>query len=983
MALQKHIVELDFSGGRNAKIDPKLLPKGGLLELENAYQMRSGEVRKRLGYNAMTQAIKGQGPIATGRAVESLGNDLIVFDDIGGYSYSEDLDVYIKKGEYSPVSVALDKVTSMLRHDSNRRAELDVAVVNDLVFYVFRKDTTIGTGGIYLTVVDLHTGAEVFSETLISSTGILPRLVTFTDAVGILHRDTVATNEIKFTLVNTVSSSSISIVATATVVTDAAAWSGGVSQYDASDLDPVDGTDYYLAYKNTSNQLHVKQFNLNTTLNYNSLFTGVNPTTISVTGTSGGVWVNFYDSTNGGQALLLSGTLATTLGVTTTVGTALGTTKIKCAAGRTGTGSDDTIRFWFSEGSPSSTQQDRVATGTVTSGGTVSSISTINQVYAYSRPIRYSSTVQFICCSFREQAGGVSTGTLNGGCVIDQSGHVYSRYLDRTHPGPNDNPAVRWESLGSDKYLTAFTRSLDVSLRYNTIPSTATDIDLAGATFDFTPERHSSTLVNDVLYTTGGHLRGYDHSSLTEHGFHYAPGITSSSVSTSGSLTLPNGTYLFKVIYYWRDDEGNEHFSQPSADSSVTSVSLTGSNDNINLVLQTYRRTDKSDVAILVYRTTANGTNYHLDGFTANDTTVDTKAYAVLSDESQLISQPLLYTTGGVLPNDAPPYAWHISASEDRMFLVSGEDRKSLWVSKPVQPGVAPEFSSGLVIGVPDVGDIECVGSIDTRVVIFKTDSIYVLSGTGPNALGQGGYSGPDLVTSDTGCNNKNSLVRTPNGLAFSGTKGIYHIDRGLQVEYLGAPVEDFNSNTITSASLHKSLNQVRFATNDGTTLVWDYHHRSWGTFVGQSAVDAISYKSAWGYLASSGEFRQDSGYLDDAGGYSLRVRTPWIKVSALQGFQRVRRFAVLGEYQGTHTLRVRVYYDFDDSTVAETFTIDSSTVTSTVGAPFQIRRRLNRQKCNSIMLEIDDQDPAGDSLRLTGVSFEVATKTGVNRRAS
>ena len=104
---------------------------------------------------------------------------------------------------------------------------------------------------------------------------------------------------------------------------------------------------------------------------------------------------------------------------------------------------------------------------------------------------------------------------------------------------------------------------------------------------------------------------------------------------------------------------------------------------------------------------------------------------------------------------------------------------------------------------------------MDDKLIIFKNNSIYFMAGDGPNNLGQQDtFSQPQLISSDVGCENKNSIVLSPQGLFFKSNKGIFRLSRSLGLSYIGAPIEDFNDLTIKKADLLAKKNEVRFLTN-------------------------------------------------------------------------------------------------------------------------------------------------------------------------
>src|SRR5207302_1775315 len=109
-------------------------------------------------------------------------------------------------------------------------------------------------------------------------------------------------------------------------------------------------------------------------------------------------------------------------------------------------------------------------------------------------------------------------------------------------------------------------------------------------------------------------------------------------------------------------------------------------------------------------------------------------------------------------------------------------------------------------------------------------------------------------LASDLGCQSPASVVETPAGLMFRSSKGIYLLDRSLSVQYIGAPVESFNSLTVSGAFVLAYANQVRFTTVEGTTLCFDYVQAVWTVRTNEAAVGALSWNDQATYLRSNAQ---------------------------------------------------------------------------------------------------------------------------------
>jgi hypothetical protein len=222
----------------------------------------------------------------------------------------------------------------------------------------------------------------------------------------------------------------------------------------------------------------------------------------------------------------------------------------------------------------------------------------------------------------------------------------------------------------------------------------------------------------------------------------------------------------------------------------------------------------------------------------------------------------------------------------------------------------------------------------------------------------------------------------------FQSARGIYLLDRGLGLTYVGAAVEQYTSAAnVVDCSLVTGTTQVRFVFASGRCLVYDFFQQKWTTFllrVGASTIVACANVpgDAWYYLLADGTLMKETpGVYSDVIGTSTaivpRIALPHLQFAKMLGFQRVYSCLVQGEYVGDHTLAVDVEYDFS-GVVAETRT---KAITVTSGSQFQYEAKVAQQKGNSIKLTLRTSVQAAGSgaFRLSGISFEVAVKGGSN----
>lgn len=484
-------------------------------------------------------------------------------------------------------------------------------------------------------------------------------------------------------------------------------------------------------------------------------------------------------------------------------------------------------------------------------------------------------------------------------------------------------------------------------------------------------------LIDGQALLASGHLREYDGQLATEPNF-LAPPIIYHSAHDDGTgvsgLVAP-GAYQYCAIYEWTDKLGQIDRSAPSNIFAVT-VAATHAANYVDVKVTGSLAYDRNatGVKVVLFRTEKNGEVFYRTKDADSAGTEETHTIRDLSSDATLLNRELLYTTGGAFENDAPPPSDTMIVRRDRVILVSNDDRREVWPSQVKTQGLAVSFSEDLVKRITVNDEIVALGELDDKIVIFLEDRIRYFYGEGLDNTGGGSVFSADYeVPSDVGCSERNSVVKTPAGLMFKSKKGIYLLDHNLSATYIGAPVEDWNTYTVLRAAVHTSKHQALFALSNGEVLVFDFLVGQWGVWTGHTNLvdlEVVNDKVLWLDSAGACWLQNLTTYLDNATGYSLKLRTEWIKVAGIAGVQRVWRIYLEGEYVAAHQLTVVLYYDFDETTPGEVFTI-----TPTAGVE-RLRITPARQRCTALMVEVYEVSTSGyDSMTLSAIVLEVGVE--------
>ncbi|MES1988920.1 MAG: hypothetical protein V4440_12990 [Pseudomonadota bacterium] len=306
-----------------------------------------------------------------------------------------------------------------------------------------------------------------------------------------------------------------------------------------------------------------------------------------------------------------------------------------------------------------------------------------------------------------------------------------------------------------------------------------------------------------------------------------------------------------------------------------------------------------------------------------------------------------------------------------------------------------------------NTGPLKLLAAMDDKLIMFKKNAIYYLTGNGPDNTGANNdFSDPIFITATVGSANKNSLVLTPVGIMFQSDKGIWLLGRDLSTNYIGSPVEAFNNIAVVSAQAIPGTNQVRFMLANGITLMYDYFFQQWGTFTNLPAISSTLYLDKHTYVNRLGQiFQEQEGmYSDGSNPVLLSFTTSWLNLTGLQGYERAYFFYILANYVSPHKLTVQIAYDYN-SAPAQSSVITPDNFTGVYGSdPFygsgspyggtgtieQWRVFLQQQKCQAFQLTITESFDAsfgtnpGAGFTMSGLNLVIGAKSGYPRlRAS
>lgn len=992
--VQKTTIPLNFSKGLDTKTDPYQVQLGSFLALNNSVFTEAGLLQKRNGYQVLPPlsvsastltTFKGN-PIAAGSSLSALlRGDTSWFD----------------RGVMQPVRLS---TTPLVRSSASQQTSDSAVSTSSGLLAVTWQDNL---GVTYYQVQDTVSGQLAVGPVALPTGAKHPR-------VFLLNNSFVVTF-----LVNTTHLQYIAIPvlnpANPSAATDL---STQVHDVNAAYDGVVANNNLYLAFNASDIGGAIRQTYLTSTLTQGGVvvFASSSATFISLTADLSGstpvIWTSFYDGTSI-FAYATSPILVTLLALTTVVTAANIDGITSLASGMMLTILYQTLHTY----SYDSQRSDFVSKVTVTEAGTVGTPSVVLRGVALASKAYATTSGSYVTVVYGTgpgQTGSAIAGALQPTYLVsDFSGNLVAKFAYSNAGGyPNSYllPSVSVQgNLAQFSYLYKDIVEA-VNPSFLTPPSSTgniyaqTGINLIN--LDFSTQPFSNVEIGANLLLGGGFLWAYDGQKPVEQNFHLFPeDLFIATATTGGFLTAQQ--YFYQGIYEWTDAQGNIHRSAPSIPVTITT---TGSTSVNTVNIPTLRLTYKTGVRLTLYRwSTAQQNYYQITSISSpllNDPTVDSVTFTDTLADSSILGNNLVYTTGGVIEDTGAPSTSVISLFKSRLFMVDAEDSNLLWYSKQVIEAVPVEMSDLLTLYVSpttgaqgSTGNVTALFPMDDKLIVFKPDAIYYITGTGPDNTGaQNDFSDPVFITSIVGCANPQSLVMTGIGLMFQSDKGIWLLGRDLSTSYIGAPVEAYNSYTVTSATAIPDTNQVRFTLNADITLMYDYYYGQWGTFGLYQGISSTLYQGLHTFLTPSGTIYQENpgSYLDGSSPVLLNFSTSWISLAGLQGYQRTYFFELLATYQSPHFLNVQIAYDYAPSS-SQQLIISPTNYSGAYGSdalygqstPYggaakleQWKVQMQRQRCMAFQINITEVantffGQQGSGFTMSGLNLQVGIKRG------
>lgn len=989
MALQKSNIPVVFSGGVDQKTAKQLVVPGSFAALENCTRLKSGAIDKRFGYFTSARSTQDLGSavllstLQYGDYLATRGEELLQLGSTSAvgvsarslFTYSENLDKWILRGPSLTVPLLFDPIDRSTTSSSEPDIAFDGAAYTVVVYA-----TAAAGANVVVAVYDFN--MTLVHKESIGSAGTFPRVAYVGANTFIIGHNTAGATGLEsyYLSTSTMAVTPITNISASAGPWDMVSYSLGIVIFAARDGANI-----------RSGRISI----LGTT---NSTF-AVAPlagTPLAITKSLGtDYWVAFQSGAGASRILRISTTLVqlsnTSMGV-------LATARNFSTLAITG----DSVAV-FLEFDGATADQNLVMKAVVNAAGAVTTAATTfrRSVGLASKAFNYSSSDPFIFVAHESPFQSCYFLCDYNGAILARTNPGFGTGLSMTPAGANTAgiPSVipRADALTGAVYLSTV---LGMATRAETATGTAAtdnrgirrvDADFSGPFSTLKGVKTHGITINNCHLLSGGTIAQYDGANYNggpllggcatpELGFHLFPERIG-SVTTPAGGTLAAGSYVFKIVYEFIDNQGQVHQSLPSLLSAPVAVAL---NDYISIFVPTLRMSDKwKTVYIVAYVSdeTANETLLYRSGSVVNNNTNDIVELVVTAVSP---ASPIIYTSGGLVGNQAPPGALCIHQHRGRLFAASAEDG-NVYFSKRIIPGEGISFGLDFFVEMDqNRGPVRAMATLDDKLILFKKDRIYVLVGDGPLDTGQqDDFQDPQLIAADVGTSSMRSLAVTSAGIYFQSDKGLYVLTRDLVAKYVGAPLEDsLNGVFLTSAVVLPEHNEIRWTqAPTGKAFVYNYYFNQWSTFESYAAASGCIWQDQYVRLATNGAalIETASIWSDNGAAIAMAIETGWLAFAGLAGFQRIYQFTLMGEIidgSSPPTIYAKLAYDYENS---YTETIDF-VPTGVTGDYIHYEIAPARQKCDAIKVRLEQTEGATGGYRFVNMSALIGRKIGQNK---
>lgn len=519
---------------------------------------------------------------------------------------------------------------------------------------------------------------------------------------------------------------------------------------------------------------------------------------------------------------------------------------------------------------------------------------------------------------------------------------------------------------------------------------------------DFLPQITTSQYGNSV-YLSGSAVQNFDGFECSDAGFQDLPIVTGGVASAGGSLQL--GSFSIRV-YAVRYNNKGEKFISPALTSAFVPATA---GQKITWTIQTMQSCTAQDVSLEIYRNLSDGTTYRLEAVIANDMSQPTVTHISTGNDASIFSNPgdpYQPQLGGLAERmeNGPIGCTILMTYNDRLWCAGGQVPVGQLVFSKLKTGLQGagfDALTGSLTVDSEGGVVTSLAGMNDQIVALEREKVFVIQDQGPDNFGRGSFPAARFAAAKGAITHFGTKL-TDMGLVYWNEGGPHLLTGQLNVQNISDAVRPLASQLIpTGVRLNPQQQEVVWFTSNGAALLWDYKGNvgrwaQWsGLFVNGASDTALAISNGTLFVDNM-EVYNDGGQSYVFSGKTAQLRSEAI----LQGYTLLRQYGLVGQFEGAHTLELRLYYNgspmWEEDEVwepaadtylqlAEDFANLTAAQVDALGTldksgNYSFHRRAKRQNCQRFQVEFLDNGPDGPSFAPQTIELELGVRPGYGR---
>lgn len=454
-----------------------------------------------------------------------------------------------------------------------------------------------------------------------------------------------------------------------------------------------------------------------------------------------------------------------------------------------------------------------------------------------------------------------------------------------------------------------------------------------------------------------------------------------SGVPASSAVISENSTYTYLVVYKWVDSNGKVHRSRHSNPETVTlknqKIGEGSTPAIVRINISCLNLTEKENVIVEVYRsqfipsTNISEALFNKVGEVNNDKSCDQFEYTDNVPDSDLREQFFNFR------EDQPNGANILISHDRRIFIAEGNELK---YSEQLTPEREDAFAFKLDSVQLFDGIILGIAQLDEKLIVFtdKKNYFFVVGET------------PQEVQSLEGLilTGSSALISYPRGIIFQSNEGIYNLDRGTGIIYIGENIRSLEKSLIVDASLDIQNQEIFLRQDNGNILVYNYLYKKW-SINGQTMLSSILFNGEKLFLDVGSRLLSNQ---EEGQPRASTIETGNFNLDQIQDFISIRRAFLMGDFGNWTRMRIQVAYNLEEAFTDDFITDrepqagyaekglnygENTPLAPNAPERFQIMFEPSRRKIYAMRVRLT---LASKNAKLSNVSFEVYVDRVANK---